>query len=326
MDIISQELRFRVAFAPRDRYDLDRVLLHLGLSTLNIDANKIVFPTAWEIGRRGTPPVSHISDYWVPWDEVLDSMVEYHLFVADVAVMEHVSEIARASGNYLQLCQEPCFWEECQVTIHHVSGVQIAEALSNASQRVRMLENRVAALEAEASERYSIFQKSSMPPGAPSRLDIFFLGLGSCRNLNSRHWVPITENRKMTHLISEVSFYKLHVVLDIMKLPVDLMDTEINKASWIPPEANLIVVWWNQSSTLSGVTQQLLSENGMHLSGSIPWSLLWEFSEYSPTTSSFGFSLGENNFESCTMHCRAGESGIFTDQMAEGELFNSSSI
>eukprot|EP00435_Cladocopium_sp_Y103_P029241 s2961_g7.t1 len=151
MDLVSQEFRFRVAFARRDRHDLDRVLLHLGLSTLNVDANKIVFPTACETGRRGTPLVSHMSDYWVPWDEELDSMIEYRLFVADVAVIEHISQIATGSRNYLQLCQEPCFWEECQVTVHHVSGVQIAEALSNASQRVRMLENRVAALEAEVA-------------------------------------------------------------------------------------------------------------------------------------------------------------------------------
>eukprot|EP00435_Cladocopium_sp_Y103_P055111 s744_g18.t1 len=109
---------------------------------------------SWKLGGghpQRTPPVSHMSDYWVPWDEVLDSMVEYHLFVADVAVIEHVSEISTASRNYLQLCQEPCFWEECRVSVHHVTGVQIAEALSNASQRVRMLENRVAALEAEVA-------------------------------------------------------------------------------------------------------------------------------------------------------------------------------
>eukprot|EP00435_Cladocopium_sp_Y103_P054436 s1937_g17.t1 len=36
-----------------------------------------------------------------------------------------------------------------EVTVHHITGLQMAEALSNASQRVRMLENRVAALEAE---------------------------------------------------------------------------------------------------------------------------------------------------------------------------------
>eukprot|EP00435_Cladocopium_sp_Y103_P000864 s3884_g1.t1 len=90
-----------------------------------------------------------MSDYWVPWDEELSSMIEYHLFIADVAVLEHIAQISTGSRGYLQLCQEPCFWEECQVTVHHITGVQMAEALSNASQRVRMLENRVAALEAE---------------------------------------------------------------------------------------------------------------------------------------------------------------------------------
>eukprot|EP00435_Cladocopium_sp_Y103_P051719 s1537_g16.t1 len=96
-----------------------------------------------------------MSDYWVPWDEELDPLIEYHLFVADVAVMEHLSEIAAAAGNYLQFCpdQTPHFRrEDCQVFIHYVSGTQMAEALSNASQRVRMLENRVAALEAEFAE------------------------------------------------------------------------------------------------------------------------------------------------------------------------------
>eukprot|EP00435_Cladocopium_sp_Y103_P056783 s1242_g19.t1 len=149
MDLVSQEFRFRVAFAQRDHHDLDRVLLHLGLSTMGVDANKVVFPTGWEIGRRGTPPVSHMADQWIPWDEELSSMVEYHLFISDTAVLEHIAQISTGSRGYLQLCQEPCFWEECQVTVHHITGVQMAEALSNASQRVRMLENRVGALEAE---------------------------------------------------------------------------------------------------------------------------------------------------------------------------------
>eukprot|EP00435_Cladocopium_sp_Y103_P053752 s1136_g17.t1 len=90
-----------------------------------------------------------MGDHWIPFDEELSSMVEYHLFISDTEVLDHIAQLHTASRGYLQLCQEPCFWEECQVTVHHITAVQIAESLSNAAQRVRALENRVAALEAE---------------------------------------------------------------------------------------------------------------------------------------------------------------------------------
>eukprot|EP00435_Cladocopium_sp_Y103_P044323 s1903_g12.t1 len=93
-----------------------------------------------------------MSEYWVPWDELLDSLREYHLFVADVAVREHLTELATAAENHLQLCPDQTPYlrrDDCQIFVHFVSGTQLAEALADASQRVRALENRVAALEAE---------------------------------------------------------------------------------------------------------------------------------------------------------------------------------
>eukprot|EP00435_Cladocopium_sp_Y103_P014737 s4577_g3.t1 len=90
-----------------------------------------------------------MGDHWIPFDEELSSMVEYHLFISDNEVLDHIAQLYDASRGYLQLCQEPCFWEECQVTVHHITALQIAESLSNAAQRVRALENRLAALEAE---------------------------------------------------------------------------------------------------------------------------------------------------------------------------------
>ena len=40
MDVLPQEVRFTVEFVPGNRtYDLNRVLLHLGLGTLDCDIN-----------------------------------------------------------------------------------------------------------------------------------------------------------------------------------------------------------------------------------------------------------------------------------------------
>eukprot|EP00435_Cladocopium_sp_Y103_P004727 s1600_g1.t1 len=215
-----------------------------------------MFPTTGEIGRRGTPPVSHISDYWDPWDEVLDSLTEYHLFVADVAVMEHISEIATASGNCLQLCPDLCFWEDYQ---------------------------------AHAENFYSL------------------------------HWVPIMQGCEMICLISEISPYKPQTCLDVMELPMDLMDIEINNASWIPPEASLVVVLWHQSSTTFwGYTTAAVRERDAPV-----WLYSMNFAmgvfRVLFNDSFLCLRLEENNFKSCTMRCRAGGSGILTDHMTDGE-------
>eukprot|EP00435_Cladocopium_sp_Y103_P022356 s2423_g5.t1 len=206
---------------------------------MNVDANKIVFPTAWEIGRRGTPPVSHMSDYWVPWDEELDSMIEYHLFVADMAVLEHISQIATGSRGYLQLCQEPCFWEECQesdradvrASLDCVELCDYHQTFRTAFRRdpcqfwtlCRGFEWTVIS-ELQISETYSTFPKSSMPSGIFSRADILFFKLRLCGNIDWSQFVYTAESCKMTHLISDTFFYELHLVLDTIKLPVDLMD------------------------------------------------------------------------------------------------------
>eukprot|EP00435_Cladocopium_sp_Y103_P039265 s1608_g10.t1 len=152
----AMELQFTVVFVPGDRtYDLNRVLLHLGLGTLDIDINKLVFPTSWEIGHMGVPDVSRLAEFWTAWDELLDPLFEYHFFVADTTVMEHLSELATAAENYLLFCPDRTPHlrrDDCRVVIHFVSGTQLAEALAVASQHIRALEDRAAALEASVAE------------------------------------------------------------------------------------------------------------------------------------------------------------------------------
>ena len=73
VDVVPQEVRFTVEFVPGNRtYDLNRVLLHLGLGTLDCDINQLIFLTSWAVGRAGVPNVSHLADFWTAWDELLD--------------------------------------------------------------------------------------------------------------------------------------------------------------------------------------------------------------------------------------------------------------
>ena len=88
MDAVPQEVRFTIEFVPGNRtYDLNRVLLHLGLGTLDCDVNQLIFLTSWAVGRAGVPNVSHLADFWTAWDELLDPAMQYHLYVTESSLM-----------------------------------------------------------------------------------------------------------------------------------------------------------------------------------------------------------------------------------------------
>ena len=56
MEAVPQEVRFTVEFVPGQRhYDLNRVLLHLGLGNLDCDVNQLIFLTSWAVGRPVFP-------------------------------------------------------------------------------------------------------------------------------------------------------------------------------------------------------------------------------------------------------------------------------
>ena len=156
MDVLPQEVRFTVEFVPGNRtYDLNRVLLHLGLGTLDCDINLLIFSTSWPVGRAGVPNVSHLADFWTAWDELLDPAMQYHLYVTDSSLMHHLDQYANDADHHLLLCpdQTPhAMRDNCSVVIHFVTALEITEALSVTSQHVRALEDRVAALEANIVE------------------------------------------------------------------------------------------------------------------------------------------------------------------------------
>ena len=104
----ATEVRFTVEFVPGNRtYDLNRVLLHLGLGPLDCDINLLIFATSWPIGRAGVPNVSHLADFWTAWDELLDPAMQYHLYVTDSGLMHHLDQYANAAHNHLLLCPDP---------------------------------------------------------------------------------------------------------------------------------------------------------------------------------------------------------------------------
>ena len=156
MDVLPQEVRFIVEFVPGNQtYDLNRVLLHLGLGTLDCDINLLIFATSWPIGRVGVPNVSHLADFWTAWDELLDPAMQYHLYVTDSGLMHHLDHYVNLAHNHLLLCSDQtphALRDTCTVVIHFVTALEITEALSVTSQHVRALEDRVAALEATIVE------------------------------------------------------------------------------------------------------------------------------------------------------------------------------
>ena len=152
MEAVPQEVRFTVEFVPGNRtYDLNRVLLHLGLGTLDCDVNHLIFLTSWAVGRAGVPNVSHLADFLTVWDELLDPAKQYHFYVTDSSLMHHLDRHAAAADHSLLLCHDqtpPDTRDNCLIVIHFVTALEITEALSVTSQHVRALEDRVAALEA----------------------------------------------------------------------------------------------------------------------------------------------------------------------------------
>ena len=156
MEAVPQEVRFTVEFVPgNSTYDLNRVLLHLGLGTLDCDINHLIFLTSWAVGRAGVPNVSHLADFWTAWDELLDPAMQYHFYVTDSCLMHHLDQHAVAANNFLLLCHDqtpPASRDTCLIVIHFVTVLEITEALSVTSQHVRALEDRVAALEATIVE------------------------------------------------------------------------------------------------------------------------------------------------------------------------------
>ena len=156
VDVVPQEVRFTVEFVPGNRtYDLNRLLLHLGLGTLDCDINQLIFLTSWAVGRAGVPNVSHLADFWTAWDELLDPAMQYHLYVTDSSLMHHLDQYANAANHHLLLCPDQTphvMRDNCPVVIHFVTALEITEALSVTSQHVRALEDRVAALEATIVE------------------------------------------------------------------------------------------------------------------------------------------------------------------------------
>ena len=107
MEAVPQEVRFTVEFVPGNRtYDVNRVLLHLGLGTLDCDVNHLIFLTSWAVGRGGVPNVSHLADFWTAWDELLDPSKQYHFYVTDSSLMHHLDQHATAADHSLLLCHD----------------------------------------------------------------------------------------------------------------------------------------------------------------------------------------------------------------------------
>ena len=135
MDVLPQEVRFTVEFVPGNRtYDLNRVLLHLGLGTLDCDINLLIFSTSWPVGRAGVPNLSHLADFWTAWDELLDPAMQYHLYVTDSSLMHHLDQYANDAHHHLLLCpdQTPhALRDTCSVAIHFLTALEITEALSD---------------------------------------------------------------------------------------------------------------------------------------------------------------------------------------------------
>ena len=156
MEAVPQEVRFTVEFVPGQRhYDLNRVLLHLGLGNLDCDVNQLIFLTSWAVGRAGVPNLSHLADFWTAWDELLDPTMQYHMYVTDSSLMYHLDQYATLANHHLLLCPDhtpQVTRDDCLVVIHFVTAMEITEALSVTSQHVRALEDRVAALEATLVE------------------------------------------------------------------------------------------------------------------------------------------------------------------------------
>ena len=125
------------------------------MGNLDCDINQLIFPTSWGVGRVGVPDVSHLVDFWTAWDELLDPAMQYHFYVTESSLMQHLDGYATAANNHPLLCPDRtphAMRDNCLVVIHFVTGLQITEALSVTSQHVRALEDRVAALEATIVE------------------------------------------------------------------------------------------------------------------------------------------------------------------------------
>jgi hypothetical protein len=152
VEIPREEIRFTIEFrTDDDGHDLNRLLNHFGLGDRECEVNHLLFPSSWPSGRVHDPPLSELARCWVPWDEPLSSAFEIHIYVAFFPLYEELASLSDMLQGHIQMVSSDtpaAARSQTVVVIHQIPLILLTELVSQLSQRVRVLEHRLADAEA----------------------------------------------------------------------------------------------------------------------------------------------------------------------------------
>jgi hypothetical protein len=86
---------------------------------------------------------------WVPWDEPLSSSFEIHIYVAFLPLYEELYSLSDLLQGHIQIVSNDtpvADRSQTVVVIHLIPVILLMELVSQLSQRVRVLERRMADL------------------------------------------------------------------------------------------------------------------------------------------------------------------------------------
>ena len=152
VELPREEIRFTVEFRTADDgHDINRLLQHFGLGDLDCEVGHHIFPTSWPAGRLHDPPVSELSRGWVPWDEPLSDAHEVHLYVAFYPLFVELASFSDMLQGHIQVVSSDtpvADRSQTVVVVRQIPLILLTELVSQLSQQVRALEQRLANAEA----------------------------------------------------------------------------------------------------------------------------------------------------------------------------------